>query len=295
MKDKTITFEEAKKLNTVNLKGLAKDFSKQSFWHYTKAQNLPKIFSTEEKGYTLLCNSLTHMNDLTERSRANAQNVFVSCFCNTESEKIPMWYLYGSLTGNGAAIGFTPSKMLEFLNSINYVYGTRTIDNTTISEKIPINTLEIKYGWIYYAKYEQDKTKFYYKQKFYEITDFDKDCNNFYFLKEYAWNYEKEFRIVIIDKENRNFNNILLPIPPNLAKQLKLKVGTTFSYQSYKLPMEESKIQRSTLKIEMDLLERFEDEVLNHLKKKPKEILKQILKQIISLTSMYNLLYEIEK
>lgn len=264
MKDRTITFEEAKKLNTVNLKGLAKDFSKQSFWHYTKAQNLPKIFSTEEKGYTLLCNSLTHMNDLTERSRANAQNVFVSCFCNTESEKIPMWYLYGSLTGNGAAIGFTPSKMLEFLNSINYVYGTRTIDNTTTSEKIPINTLDIKYGWIYYAKYEHDKTKFYYKQKFYEITDFDKDCNNFYFLKEYAWNYEKEFRIVIIDKENRNFNNILLPIPQNLAKQLKLKVGTTFSYQSYKLPMEESKIQRSTLKIEMDLLERFKDEILDY-------------------------------
>lgn len=264
MKDKTITFEEAKKLNTVNLKGLAKDFSKQSFWHYTKAQNLPKIFNPGEKDYTFLCNNLTQMNDLTERSRTNARNVFVFCFCNTESEKIPMWYLYGSLTGNGIAIGFTPSKMLEFLNSINYVYGTRTIDNATSSEKIPINTLDIKYGWIYYVKYERNKTEFYYKQKFYEITDFDTNCNNFYFLKEYAWNYEKEFRIVIIDKENRNFDNILLPIPKNLAKQLKLKVGTTFAHQSYKLPMEGSKIKRSTLKIKMDLLKRFKDEILDY-------------------------------
>ncbi len=115
-------------------------------------------------------------------------------------------------------------------------------------------------------KEEHKRTKFYYKQKFYEISDYDKNYSDFYFLKDYPWNYEKEFRIVIIDKENRNFDKLLLPIPKTIAKNMTLKVGKNFLPENYDLPMSKSKIKYSSLKIEMNLLERHKDEVLNYIK-----------------------------
>lgn len=263
MKDNVITFEEAMSMNKIKVDGLAKDFSKQSFWHYTKEQSLPKIFSTEEVGYTLLCNRIDKTNDLIEREKVNANNVFVTCFCNTDSEKIPMWYLYGSLTGNGVSIGLTPLQMLNFLKSIDHVYATRK--ESDAQELVSLETLEIKFGWVYYEKHEYDKTKFFYKQRFYEIKDFSDECKNCYFIKDYPWNYEKEFRIVIIDKENRGFEKLFLPIPKSLAKQMKLKVGQKFSTQKCELPMSANKIKQSELRIDMNLLERHKDEVLDYI------------------------------
>lgn len=268
-KDPIITFEQAKNMNTINIDGLAKDFSKHSFWHYTKVQSLAKIFDENETDYTLLCNRLDNMNDLAERKRLNAQNVFVICFCNTDSEKIPMWYLYASLTGNGVAIGLTPLKMLEFLKSLKYVYGNRK-ENGEIKkrERISLEQLEIKCGWVYYVKYERNKTKFYYNEHFYEISDFDRSCNDFYFLKAYPWNYEKEFRIVVTDKEKRNFDSLSLPIPKEIAKQMKLKKEKKSKITQYSFPMSQSKIRESELDIKMDLLERHKDEVIDYIKSK---------------------------
>lgn len=267
MKDQIITFETVKKMNSVDLDGLANAFSKHSFWHYTKKQNLEKIFSSDDDcGYKLLCNRIDNMNDLTERNRFNAKNVFVTCFCNTDSEKIPMWFLYGSLTSNGVAIGLTPKKMLDFLKSIDFVYA----EKKGKIEKYPINTFDINCGWICYKKQEHKKTKFYYRQEFYEISDYDDACNDYYFIKDYEWNYEKEFRIVITDREDRYFDKIFLPIPQTIAKNMKLKTGKSFKCEDYELPMSESKIKLSSLNLEMNLLDRCKDEVLAYIEEKLK-------------------------
>ena len=49
------------------------------------------------------------MNDLREADLhgAEKEDIFVQCFCNSDTEKIPMWYLYGGIVGRGASIGFT--------------------------------------------------------------------------------------------------------------------------------------------------------------------------------------------
>ena len=63
------------------------------------------------------------MNDLHEVELHNDEkdNIFVQCFCNSPNEKIPMWYLYGGITGKGASIGFTPGVMQAYIKSINHV------------------------------------------------------------------------------------------------------------------------------------------------------------------------------
>lgn len=263
--DPIITFEQMERMNEIDLNGYANDFSLQSFWHYTNGETLYKIFDKNNavKSYTLLCNKIKKTNDLEERQRENSDNVFLTCFCNTNSEKIPMWYLYGSLTGRGVSIGITAGNMLKFLKSIDFVYATRD----KRCEKVELDSVEIKYGWIYYKKVEKNKTKFYFKRNFYEVADFDEQRNDCYFIKDYVWNYEKEFRIVIIDKQNRNFDNILLPIPEKVAKKMKLKIGENHNMQPRKLPIKEEEIEKSKLKIAMDLLNRNKDEVFDYVRR----------------------------
>lgn len=264
MADKLLTFEDAKKQNTCNLDGRAKDFSKQSFWHYTKIKTLDKIFNREDKnGYALLCSKLKGVNDSDEQKRENSDNVFLTCFCNSNSEKIPMWYLYGSITGNSAALGITPANMMKFLKSIDYVYGVKGESRDTIHIG---DSLKIDYGWVYYVKKEREKTKFYLRREFYEITDFDRKCNDYYFLKNYVWNYEKEFRIVITDVANRGYDEILLPIPAEIARQMKLVVKQKSLIDNKTLPMDKDKIKESALGSEIDLLGRNRDEVLEYAK-----------------------------
>lgn len=260
--DPKISFEELESMNEVNLDLRAKDFSKQGFWHYTNSKSLHKIFGKDDlDDYTILCNRISKMNDLEERERANADNVFVTCFCNTNSEKIPMWFLYGSLNGSGVSIGLTPLNMLELLKSIKYVYGVK--DNR--HEKIGVDQLEIKYGWVYYRKTERGKTKFNFKGVFLEVFGFDDRRNDCYFIKDYVWNYEKEFRIVIEDKLKREFDKLFLPIPEQIAKEMKLKKGKKCDISDVNLPMSSNKIKDSDLKIDIDLIARNEDEILSWL------------------------------
>ena len=59
-------------------------------------------------------NSLANMNDKDEERMHDAEknDVFALCFCNSNSEKIPMWYIYSGIAGNGVSIIFTQSLML---------------------------------------------------------------------------------------------------------------------------------------------------------------------------------------
>ncbi len=117
-------------------------------------------------------------------------------------------------------------------------------------------------------KKERNTTKFYYKGKFYEISNFEEfveQHNDCYFIKEYPWNYEKEFRIVIIDKQKRNFDRILLPFPEEIAKQMKLKTGKNCVADYAKLPISKKQSSKSTLNIKMNLLKKNKYEVLAYI------------------------------
>lgn len=262
--DPVITFEQLELKNAIDLNGGAKDFSGQSFWHYTNKESLYKIFSKTDRvqDYTFRCSKISKVNDLEERQRENADNVFVTCFCNTNSEKIPMWFLYGSLASKGVSIGITPSIMLTFLKSIEFVYAVR--DNNY--EKLKADSFDVKYGWIYYKKGDGNKVKVNFKGKFYEVKDFDERRSGCYFIKDYVWNYEKEFRIIIIDKQNRKLDYILLPIPEGIVKQIKIKTGKNSDIEEEKLPISKNKIEKSKLKIAINLLKRNKDEILNYIK-----------------------------
>lgn len=65
--------------------------------HYCNFETLKCIF----KNRTLRCSSLDYanLNDLYEKQRIGIEeytcNVFISCFCHRQTEKVPFWYDYG--------------------------------------------------------------------------------------------------------------------------------------------------------------------------------------------------------
>ena len=134
----TITPDELKGVNIPDLAGKAGAFSNYTFWQYTNVETICKILG----GSCFWVNNISGMNDLREAELhgAKKEDIFVQCFCNSDTEKIPMWYLYGGIVGRGASIGFTPAVMMNYIRSIKFV--TELVEDPdkgfTLGEKLEI-------------------------------------------------------------------------------------------------------------------------------------------------------------
>lgn len=246
----------------------ATNLSKQSFWHYTTAETVKKILN----GGTLQLSNLLSANDKHEKTTHNGNPLFVTCFCNSSSEKIPLWYLYSGIEGKGASIKFTPSVMLELIKSINtatLLYG----ENGAIT--LTSNTdFTVKYGWIYYRVSSNPK-EINYKNQWYVLMDSDTPNIESCFIKDYPWEYEKEFRIVI-EITNKNIHRyindkskISIKLPELTIHKLEVKLAPEFNtsnieLEKYKNKLKElgiSSVTSSDLAIKMNLLERYHNEL----------------------------------
>jgi len=209
------------------------------------------------------------------------ERVYALCFCNTDTESIPMWYLYSGIAGEGIRIAITPKKMLPFIKSISKVYPIYGKNEDKEHPLIKDDDFVLEYGWVYYVGHK----KVIYNNKAY--TRLDKNDNaaeaefseflkaNF-FVKDYEWNYEKEFRIVFRLKENYT------GIPPNrialyfdkdelmkkngglsamAAPELKNKDKVELAKE---LGLPEKKITNSRLNIRMSLINRNAESIVGN-------------------------------
>jgi hypothetical protein len=128
-----------------------------------------------------------------------------------------MWYLYAGLSGWGASIGITPSEMLKFIKSIDEI---QVIGKDRILKKD--KDYEIRVGWIYYRK---SMSEIKYRNKWFKILpeDIDEFENGNYFIKEYPWEYENEFRIVFINHTEITEDRFIVKFPKEILKNLKLR------------------------------------------------------------------------
>lgn len=224
MENIIISSEELKKKNDGLLPLKAIDFSSYNFWYYTSLQTANLILLNR----CIHISNIDSMNDLDERNIHESDKEFVHClcFCNSDTEKIPMWYLYAGITGRGVSIGLTPSVMISFLKSIDKVY--------TVDDKIELrrgSDFDIEFGWVFYRKKEQP-SQVMYKRKWYALSDPDNFEANNYFIKSYPWEYEKEFRIVFHNKTGTPYDQIKIKID-EVYQKLKLKLAPEFTKESF--------------------------------------------------------------
>ena len=253
--------------NAVDISKPAKDFSSSPFWYYTSIATLNLIL----KDGKIWVSSLSKMNDLNEAQLHSAvkSDVYALCFCNTRSEKIPMWYLYGGICGKGMRIGLTPAKMLSFIKSIDKIYPIDSNNKVSIEPLLIGKDFDIDYGWIYYRK-KNGNIK--YKGKWYSINDNKDFSANNYFVKDYPWEYEKEFRIVFKNNSGNYIERIAIDIPQKIMNDLKISCAPEVKIEEEVVPLDGfqkyfcNKIEHSLLSIKMDLVSRNLSDIIENLK-----------------------------
>ena len=212
-----VSLEVLRGFNQVDTKGNTKCFSSSDFWYYTSLYTASDILESRE----FWVSSLFGMNDKAEAERHQevAKRIHALCFCNSRSEKIPMWYLYAGLSGRGVSIGMTPNTMLNFINGIDQI---KIKDSDRILKK-DID-YEIQIGWVFYV---DGKTRFYYKGNWYSLDDCEAELfkGKNYFIKDYPWEYEKEFRIVFINNTDVEYEKLRVPIPKEVYFKLKIRLA----------------------------------------------------------------------
>lgn len=256
--------------------------NRQKFYYYTQRSTANKILAGSEsiKPHFRI-SSLDGMNDRHECDmHEEAKNrVYALCFSYTDSESIPMWYLYSGISGEGIRIGITAKKMAEFIKRISKVYPID--DYGFIDLNSPLYAyadFSVEYGWIYYV----GTKNIIYKNDVYERKEEDDEralklfVEENFFVKDYEWNYEKEFRIVFRLKDD------YARIPPKKIalfydKEELLKKGGGLSAKAApemknvsiptlaeELGIPEKKVSKSNLNIRMDLINRNRDSIIEY-------------------------------
>lgn len=223
MNEEHITASAFRAKNSNTLPTRADDFSKYSFWQYTRLKTVDLILSTE----SFRVSNLNGMNDLDEAKQheTERERVFSLCFCNSNTEKIPLWYLYSGLDGKGATVGFTPARMMKWLNSIKTVYGVKDGQEKKEGDILSVGSdVEMQYGWVYYQK-PQEPQKVKYRNKWFEVDDLAEFQKDNYFIKYYPWEYEREFRIVFINKSQNDYDALFVDVPKELMKDSKVRLA----------------------------------------------------------------------
>lgn len=240
----------------------AKQFANYNFWHYSALRNIDLILRNQY----FLVNNLNNMNDKNELAlhSEDCNNIHILSFCNSNTEKIPMWYLYSGISGDGAAIGLTPKTMLDFISSID------VIEVESNGRKLyKDNDFTIDYGWVFYRK---GTTQINYKNKWYSLQNPDEFKKGNAFIKDYPWEYEKEFRIVI--KTREQCGKLKIHIKDLLLQKIKIKLAPELKEIRFKNLIPElygfhnllsKQTLYSNLGIEMDLVKNNIGSLLDYL------------------------------
>lgn len=243
------------------------DFSDYSFRYYTTQKTLKSILNRD--GAFFYISNYSEMNDLDEATLHSKEKdkIHALCFSNTDNESIPMWYLYSGLLGKGACLRFTPGLMKEFIQSIDVVYPVKSDMTVDLSTKLHIGKdFEIKHGWVCYY---ENKKNFFYRNEWYRINnDVDDFFRNNYFLKRYPWYYEREYRIVIINKTQNVYKKLAIPFRDNVlsSKKLSIILAPESLSTDENIWVERGFItKKSDMNISMSLLARNRDEIYSYI------------------------------
>ena len=269
--NENITSALLRSLNPVSFPKNARAFSRYSFWQYTRLEVADLILSTS----CFRISNLNGMNDLAEAKlhEKDRNRVFALCFCNSDTEKIPLWYLYSGLTGNGAALGFTAGKMLKWLRSIQTVRGVKKGQNK--EDGVPLRVgadVELRYGWVYY-QHPREPYNIFYRNNWYTIDDVETFQKDNYFIKSYPWEYEREFRILFLNNTSEDYDYLFVDIPVDIRNVAKVMLAPELQEDQFKnisglkcIGTSHQPIY-SKLSIRMNLLSRNSECLFDYLKK----------------------------
>lgn len=189
---------------------------REQFWHLGKAQ---------------------YMNDTLEYDSGDSfqwEQLFFSSFMGEDKESIAMWSMYGQPWEKGVKISIPKSSVTQWLKDVSVVYEISLNDfkpsgRTQSIDKNTLKVVAVAYSNCHDTEDEEEQVL---RWSTVENRELNINPKNFDvltgYIKNKAWAYEKEFRIMLRQEEGHSLNRAAIEVPDYLIDALKITPSPLF-------------------------------------------------------------------
>lgn len=205
----------------------------ECIFHYTRLCAAVEIIKS---GYWILFNP-GGMNDgleLNHLKKGDWENIFFSSFMREQKESIAMWSMYAQPWAKGVKISIKNDIFKKWIRDTKVVYAADSKTKKVIDTPIPIGeNIKIITHAIAYTDCENisDDTK--------ETLTFGNTHNSILrgtahdlkllgYIKNSAWEYEKEFRLRVDTTGDYCFDAVALKLTPEMISAMEIVKGPRF-------------------------------------------------------------------
>lgn len=201
------------------------------FYHYTKLNRVIDIY--EGKKWHL--GNANCMNDRLEYENGDHRrwkNIFFACFMTDVKESIGMWSMYAQPWEDGVLITIPKKAVQTWIKNIKTIYEISCVDFKPTGRTIGID----------------DKNKIFLSSVAYSNCDSTEENERLNwstainmnikmpthipeltgYIKDSAWDYEKEIRIKAVLSEGHSFSRIAIEIPDEVLDSITITSGPLF-------------------------------------------------------------------
>lgn len=201
-------------------------------FHYT---TLSSAISIIKSNYLILFNPKT-MNDGLEfenYSEKDVKNIFFASFMLEQKESIAMWAMYSTPWDDGVKISINGKAFKKWLKKTKYIYQanskTKKVSDTPIFT-VDKENIKLSNYVIAYVNDDDSKNEIVTcgGAKNNIIKGILKNRNLLGYVKNSAWEYEKEYRVRIDVKNDHKFDAVALKMTPELIENIEIVAGPRF-------------------------------------------------------------------
>ena len=204
------------------------DRDKDELHHYTTIDRLDKMIKS---GYFIFSSS-GNMNDQNEFNRHNNhhKDIFAGCFSRDSDENIAMWGMYSIPWEIGVRISIPTKSLKKWIRSNgvmeasdNYEIGNpieRASYTTKLINVCYVNQTNTRLSWSDRRLYLRDKP---------ELINWESNSELVEYIKDEAWRYEAEVRLLIATSDNLPRKRVAIPIDDEFVSTWKITLGPKFS------------------------------------------------------------------
>ena len=199
---------------------------KDFVFHYTTIHNLNKIYKT--KSFRL--SSLTKLNDLNESIDNLEFSKYLGSFSRESNESIAMWGMYSIPWELGIRIAFPKKQFRNWIDKTDHVY---FVENQNQNKEIILSKNQKKIYTVCYVnenntRFDWSNTQLYLKNKP-DLMDWRNNGELLGYVKEGAWKYESELRVVITLDKDIKPDYVFIPMDNDILNSMIITLGPKFS------------------------------------------------------------------
>lgn len=209
--------------------------SRKFLYHYTTIEKAIKIFKS--KTWHLV--NPHDMNDVVEYRNGDPrlwQNIFFASFMAENKESIAMWSMYAQPWKDGVKIAIPMSTMKEWLKSVDEILEVSPINYDELTgNSVPINERNVIYiSSVAYSNAascdsnSNTETLMWSNKKNTKIPNCQHISELTGYIKDDAWDYEKEVRLKAEFENTFGFGRVAIKIPDSVLDEITISSGPLF-------------------------------------------------------------------